>query len=289
MGYKHEIEINDIDWCKTSINPNICAAVTAQSTCMIYDLRSNKSKLSQKIGEYSLNKIKISSKRKCLISDANANIWEYDYLKSCAKRGKMYRRYRGFVGSIRDFDLHPTKNLLGSVGLGRYAVIHRINQPNLPLMKVYLKQKLNTVLFSRLWEDIYETDEMKEERLRKEQELAHINEFLKYDDMDYSQTNMDDVNAQMSRKRKRDDPIWDELNQNEFNGDNRSSIADVDMDGNNGIGMGNDDDNDSDINELLDGYESNELRELLQDIEHEIEKEKGKPNEEPVKKKMRME
>ena len=164
LGHQHEVSINDVDWARKSVNPYLCAAVTAQSELKLYDVRTGKSMLAQKIGDYALNKVRMSSKKKVLIGDSNGNLWSFDYRKPSKERGYVYRRYRGFVGSIKDFDLHPTRSLMASVGLGRYAVVHRLNQPHLPLFRAYLKQKLNAVLFAARYDTKYlPEDDGKEE------------------------------------------------------------------------------------------------------------------------------
>ena len=53
-----------------------------------------------------------------------------------------YRRYRGFIGAVMDFEMHPTYRLIASVGLGRTVVLHRMKQPGIPLWRKYLKQKV---------------------------------------------------------------------------------------------------------------------------------------------------
>ena len=182
LGHKFDIIINDIDWAKKSVNPYLIAAVTSQSELKLYDVRANKSMLAQKIGDYALNKVMIKSKKKVLIGDANSNLWEFDYKKSSKFRGYVYRRYRGFVGGINDFAVHPTRNLVASVGLGRYVVVHRFNQPHLPMFRTYLKQKLNAVLFGEKWDTKYMPEE---EEKTKEDESGDKNENeQKEDDVD---------------------------------------------------------------------------------------------------------
>merc|ERR1712154_206590 len=183
LGHKHEIIINDVDWAKKSVNPWLCAAVTSQSELKLYDLRANKSMLCQKIGDYALNKVMIKSKKKVLCGDANSNLWEFDYLKSAKYRGYVYRRYRGFVGGINDFAVHPTRNLIATVGVGRYAVVHRFNQPHLPMFRTYLKQKLNAVLFCERYDTKYMSEEEEEETEKNVNEVDSQNEIKNDDDV----------------------------------------------------------------------------------------------------------
>ena len=57
-----------------------------------------------------------------------------------------YRRYRGFIGAVMDFEMHPTYRLIASVGLGRTVVLHRMKQPGISLWRKYLKQKVCWIL-----------------------------------------------------------------------------------------------------------------------------------------------
>lgn len=59
-----------------------------------------------------------------------------------AKRG-----YPGVMGSIRGLDVHASGEVLVSVGLGRFAYVFETGRKNMET-KVFLKQKLNCVLFS---------------------------------------------------------------------------------------------------------------------------------------------
>eukprot|EP01084_Bolivina_argentea_P301259 519670_1 len=240
LGHKHEIIVNDVDWAKKSVNPYLCAAVTSQSEVKLYDIRTNKSSLCQKICDYSLNKVMIKSKKKIVVADANANVWEFDYLKPVKERGYAFRRFRGFIGAIKDFDIHPTRNLLASVGLGRYAVVHRFNAPHLPLMRVYLKQKLNAVLFGT----VYDTQYLPKEERKDEK----------------------DVNENKD--------ILDFVNDSESDGNDEENM-DNDMNGN------GDDINEEKLNEELDGYDTDELKEILNDLRN---KNDNKIDEPPLKK-----
>lgn len=251
LGHRHEIIINDIDFCKKSVNPYLCAAVTQQSDLKLYDVRANKSIFAQKIGDYSLNKVLIKSKQKILIGDSNANIFEFDYLKPSRERGYVYRRYRGFVGAIRDFDIHPTRNLLATVGLGRYVVVHRLNQPHLPLFKTYCKQKLNAVLFGATYDTKYLPKEEIEEKNddEKEENKSENNEVDNF---------LDDTEDEEEEDENQDED--EDLDESEENGDDdkRSYLLEALAD----------DDDDGDWNERLDGYDTDELEDLLEEMKN---------------------
>ncbi|GIY58627.1 WD repeat-containing protein 74 [Caerostris extrusa] len=54
--------------------------------------------------------------------------------------------FKGFAGSIRCIQCHPTLPLVASCGLDRFLRIHDLNEHKL-LKKIYLKTRLNYLLF----------------------------------------------------------------------------------------------------------------------------------------------
>eukprot|EP00415_Alexandrium_ostenfeldii_P000160 UN0160 len=66
----------------------------------------------------------------------------------CAVKQMSFRRvYTGIMGSVRSVDVHPSGEVLAAVGLGRFAYIFDIRKKQMT-EKVFLKQKLCSVLFS---------------------------------------------------------------------------------------------------------------------------------------------
>jgi hypothetical protein len=72
------------------------------------------------------------------------------HLALAAKQMPFRRGYRGVMGSIRAVDVHTSGEAVVAVGLGRFAYVFETKKRSRAslLSKVYLKQKLNTVLFS---------------------------------------------------------------------------------------------------------------------------------------------
>ncbi|XP_072031276.1 WD repeat-containing protein 74-like [Amphiura filiformis] len=63
------------------------------------------------------------------------------------RKGLVRRVYRGFAGSIRSLQCHPTLPVVASCGLDRFLRIHDTVTGKLQT-KVYLKSRLNCLLFS---------------------------------------------------------------------------------------------------------------------------------------------
>ncbi|GFU52584.1 WD repeat-containing protein 74 [Nephila pilipes] len=62
------------------------------------------------------------------------------------RRKLLVHAFKGFVGSIRSVQCHPTLPWVASCGLDRFLRIHDLNQHKL-LKKIYLKTRLNCLLF----------------------------------------------------------------------------------------------------------------------------------------------
>ncbi|KAI1714967.1 WD repeat-containing protein 74 [Ditylenchus destructor] len=60
----------------------------------------------------------------------------------------LAQKYRGFAGSLRCIDAHPTEPIFASCGIDRFVVVHDLNTRKI-LKKVYCKAQLNAVLISR--------------------------------------------------------------------------------------------------------------------------------------------
>ncbi|KAI1717633.1 WD repeat-containing protein 74 [Ditylenchus destructor] len=60
----------------------------------------------------------------------------------------LAQKYRGFTGSLRCIDAHPSEPLFASCGIDRFVVVHDLNTRKI-LKKVYCKAQLNAVLISR--------------------------------------------------------------------------------------------------------------------------------------------
>merc|ERR1712039_936227 len=103
------------------------------------------------------------------------------------------------------------------------GVVHRFNQPHLPLFRTYLKQKLNAVLFGEKYDTKYVPEEEKEEQKEAEQ----IDSFLE----DESEENEE------SELNETDETV-------EESNDERQEI-----------------------DEKFDGYDTDELKDLLNDMQ----------------------
>ncbi|XP_064600705.1 WD repeat-containing protein 74-like [Liolophura sinensis] len=66
------------------------------------------------------------------------------------RKGQMVQCYKGFAGGIRSLQCHPTMPLVASCGLDRFLRIHHIDSGHL-LHKIYLKSRLNCLLFASKW------------------------------------------------------------------------------------------------------------------------------------------
>eukprot|EP01134_Creolimax_fragrantissima_P004544 CFRG4544T1 len=78
------------------------------------------------------------------------------------RSGDIVNSYKGASGSVRCVKCHPTLPYVASCGLDRYTKVHDINSGRL-VSKVYMKTRLNTLLF-------YGEDEKKKEEEKRKGE-----------------------------------------------------------------------------------------------------------------------
>ena len=83
--------------------------------------------------------------------------------------------YKGNTGSVRGLAVHPTLDVLVSVGLDRVMRVFDVNNRR-QLHRVYLRQRLNCVLVSSEEEVNAFTNEEKEESEDKENDQDLLND-----------------------------------------------------------------------------------------------------------------
>ena len=94
--------------------------------------------------------------------------------------------YKGNTGSIRDIAIHPSMNMVATVGLDRIMRVFDI-ETRQQLHRVYLRQRLNCVLFSS--EELVqcfakEEESEKEEEEKESSDDLEIEEEEKEDDLE---------------------------------------------------------------------------------------------------------
>ncbi|KAK8811294.1 hypothetical protein WA158_003029 [Blastocystis sp. Blastoise] len=91
---------------------------------------------------------------------------------------RIYGVFKGNVGSVRDIQLHPSLPLLATVGLDRILRIYDIPSRDLK-HRIYLRQRLNTVVFGReeIIDDDEEEEDKEEEENRENKEKEEENEY----------------------------------------------------------------------------------------------------------------
>ncbi|XP_033762511.1 WD repeat-containing protein 74-like [Pecten maximus] len=94
------------------------------------------------------------------------------------RKRAMVQQYKGFAGGIRCIQCHESLPLVASCGLDRYLRVHDLETREL-LHKVYLKSKLNCLLFGRKWESEEKTETKnrgKQINVIKKEEVGEDNE-----------------------------------------------------------------------------------------------------------------
>ena len=91
--------------------------------------------------------------------------------------------YKGNTGSIRDIAIHPSMNVVATVGLDRIMRVFDI-ETRQQLHRVYLRQRLNCVLFSS--EELVQCFAKEEESEKEEEEKESSDDLeIEEDEKDY--------------------------------------------------------------------------------------------------------
>ncbi|XP_074861842.1 WD repeat-containing protein 74 isoform X1 [Carettochelys insculpta] len=87
------------------------------------------------------------------------------------RQGQLVKCLKGFAGSVRSIQCHPTLPLVASCGLDRFLRVHNIEDKRL-IHKVYLKSRLNClVLTSReKWEEEEEPEPAAQAEVKEEED-----------------------------------------------------------------------------------------------------------------------
>ncbi|XP_050418233.1 WD repeat-containing protein 74 [Patella vulgata] len=102
------------------------------------------------------------------------------------RTGKTVHCFKGFAGSVRSIQCHPSLPIMATCGLDRFLRIHHIESREL-LHKFYLKSRLNCLLLSKNWKlesldegiDMHEDDE--ENKFADHEEKSEDNEEVEED------------------------------------------------------------------------------------------------------------
>ena len=110
--------------------------------------------------EYPLTALSVRSDQEVVVGNTQGKMGLLDI----RNKGKLIHTFKGFAGAIRSVHCHPTKPLVASCGLDRFLRVHNLNSKKMT-NKVYLKSRLNCVLFAKEWQD---SEEDKQEEVEEE-------------------------------------------------------------------------------------------------------------------------
>ncbi|KAK5579720.1 hypothetical protein RB653_009406 [Dictyostelium firmibasis] len=113
-----------------------------------YDLRSKSNRssfLDVSFSKHPIQAIQYTNQREHYFyaSDSIGKVFCYD-----VRTSKHFGSFKDSTGSVRDIAIHPTLPLLATVGLDRYLRVYDLDNRKM-LHKVFLKQRLSSVLFSK--------------------------------------------------------------------------------------------------------------------------------------------
>ncbi|KAN0038197.1 hypothetical protein ACTA71_000369 [Dictyostelium dimigraforme] len=113
-----------------------------------YDLRSKTNRssfLDVSFSKHPIQAIQYTNQREHYFyaSDSIGKVFSYDI-----RTGRQVGSFKDSTGSVKDIAIHPTLPLLATVGLDRFLRVYNLDNRKM-LHKIFLKQRLSTVLFSK--------------------------------------------------------------------------------------------------------------------------------------------
>lgn len=165
LNLRQEVWINDIAWVPQS-NAQQLVTGTAWHQVRHYDMRVQKRPLfNVEVGDHAVTCVDVSHDgRYLLVGDGSGRMQQLDLRFNA----RMVHVYKGMGGSVRGCQTHPTEGLLATCGLDRFLRVYDTTTRK-QLHKVYLKQKLNCVLFShqKKGDDVDREEEPQDEESQK--------------------------------------------------------------------------------------------------------------------------
>uniref|UniRef100_A0A8D0GRQ8 WD repeat domain 74 n=1 Tax=Sphenodon punctatus TaxID=8508 RepID=A0A8D0GRQ8_SPHPU len=125
---------------------------TGHHQVRLYDPSSPKRRpvLEVTFGEYPLTALSLTpGANEVVVGSSHGDMAVVDL-----RQGRLVKCLKGFAGSIRSVQCHPTLPLVASCGLDRFLRLHHLHHKRLE-HKVYLKSRLNCLLLTsrEKWED----------------------------------------------------------------------------------------------------------------------------------------
>ncbi|EGC30475.1 hypothetical protein DICPUDRAFT_41400 [Dictyostelium purpureum] len=140
-----------------------------------YDLRSKNNRdsfLDVSFSKNPIQRIQYTSQKEFYFyaSDAGGKLFTFDI-----RTGKHCGSFKDSVGSIRDVQIHPTLPLLATVGLDRFLRVYNLDSRKM-LQKVFLKQRLSGILFSKEEPNESQEDEELWKNLEENNNIVQVKE-----------------------------------------------------------------------------------------------------------------
>jgi ribosome biogenesis protein NSA1 len=144
LNLRQQVWITDLAFVPNSGGAELVTG-TAWHQVRSYDTRASKKALySVEVGDHAITCIDVSADGRFIIAgDGSGRLQQLDRRMG----GRMVHVYRGMGGSVRGIQAHESSPMLAAVGLDRFLRVYDVHT-RAQLHKIYLKQKLNAVLFS---------------------------------------------------------------------------------------------------------------------------------------------
>uniref|UniRef100_A0A7E4VJT2 WD_REPEATS_REGION domain-containing protein n=1 Tax=Panagrellus redivivus TaxID=6233 RepID=A0A7E4VJT2_PANRE len=127
------------------LNENELATVTGTGHVRVYDARTQRRPVRElKYLDSPITAISMCNRPNHIVAgNTTGDVSLFDLRADTAK---VYLKLKGFAGSVRSVDAHPTEPWVVSVGIDRHVRLHSLDVKGKPIKKLYAKVRLNCVL-----------------------------------------------------------------------------------------------------------------------------------------------
>jgi len=166
LNLRQQVWITDLAFVPNTQGRELVTG-TAWHQLRSYDSRAQRKALySVELSDHAITCVDVSPDgRYVVLGDGGGRLQQRDRRMN----GRMVHVYHGIGGSVRGIQMHQSEPMIAAAGLDRFMRVYDVNTRK-QLNKVYLKQKLNAVLFSTQTKEQAKADEEPERAADDEEE-----------------------------------------------------------------------------------------------------------------------
>lgn len=215
LELRQEIWISDLAW----LTPDTVAVCSRYGQIRKYDVRIGGKQrrpvgelvweeVSKGQGRVSNTALAALGENQVIVGTSQGKLGLWDWRTGAGHQG-VVRKFGGCVGAVTEISTHNNNKYFCAVGLDRYLrVWHHGAGGKLPLYKLYLKSRLNSVLMTRE----FDPEAVRKEQVTESKPMESANEEDDDDCIEILDSSTEDVKLTVAKEEsEEEDDIWDNM------------------------------------------------------------------------------